>query len=65
MLPPPQNLFSPKIPLILKDYKRDTKGNIYTQDGSLLRVDKNKNLMRDENKNLILSDGTIVPVANE
>jgi len=63
MLAPPQNLYTPKIPLILKDYKRDKSGNIYTEDGSLLRVDKNKNLSRDENKNLILLDGITVPVA--
>ncbi len=65
MLAPPQNLFTPKLPLVLKDYKRDKSGNIYTEDGSLLSVDKNKNLMRDENKNLILIDGTIVSVATE
>lgn len=65
MLAPPQNLYSPKSPLILKDYKRDKFGNIYTDDGSLLRVDKNKNLERDQNKNLILLDGTIIPVATE
>lgn len=52
MLPTPQNLRTPKEPLILKDYKRDMDGNIYTQDGTLLRVDKNKNLYRDENKDL-------------
>lgn len=63
MLPTPQNLFTPREPLILKDYKRDKNGNIYTEDGSLLKVDKNKNLMRDESKNLILLDGTSVPVA--
>lgn len=63
MLPTPQNLFTPRDPLILKDYKRDKNGNIYTEDGSLLKVDKNKNLMRDESKNLILLDGTSVPVA--
>jgi Type IV secretory system Conjugative DNA transfer len=65
MLAPPQNLYTPKVPLILKDYKRDKSGNIYTEDGSLLRVDKNKNLSRDENKNLILLDGTTVPVATD
>jgi Type IV secretory system Conjugative DNA transfer len=65
MLTTPQNLKMPKIPLILKDYKRDKKGNIYTTDGSLLQVDKNKNLARDENKNLILLDGTVITVATE
>jgi hypothetical protein len=61
MLPLPQNLKFPKTPLILKDYKRDKNGNIYTNDGSLLQVDANKNLKRDENKNLLLLDGTSIP----
>lgn len=65
MLPTPQNLRTPKEPLILKDYKRDKNGNIFAQDGSLFRVDQNKNLVRDAEKNLILLDGTIVPVAKE
>jgi len=65
MLSTPQNLKTPKNPLILKDYKRDTAGNIYTQDGSLLQVDANKNLKRDANKNLILLDGTTIPCFTE
>ncbi len=65
MLSTPQNLKTPKDPLILKDYKRDTAGNIYTQDGSLLQVDSNKNLKRDSNKNLILLDGTTIPCFTE
>lgn len=65
MLPVPQSLKIPKKPLILKDYKRDADGNIYTKDGSLLKVDKNKNLFRDELKNLVLLDGTVVPVYME
>ncbi len=65
MLSIPQNLKFPKIPLILKDYKRDTAGSIYTTDGSLLRVDKNKNLYRDENKNLQLIGGMPVSVFSE
>lgn len=65
MLPIPQNLKFPKVPLILKDYKRDAAGNIFTQDGSLLRVDKNKNLYRDENKNLELTSGLTVSVFTE
>ncbi len=65
MLPTPPNLKFPKDPLILKDYKRDKNGNIYTEDGSLLAVDKNKNLKRDENKNLVLLDGTSVAVSLE
>lgn len=65
MLPVPSNIKSPKEPLILKDYKRDKDGNIYTNDGSLLQVDKNKNLARDSQKNLLLLDGTVVPVSTE
>lgn len=62
MLPVPPNLKTPKEPLILRDYKRDKDGNIFTKDGSLLRVDTNKNLARDSQKNLLLLDGTVVPV---
>ena len=65
MLSIPQNLKFPKIPLILKDYKRDASGSIFTTDGSLLRVDKNKNLYRDENKNLQLTSGMPVSVFSE
>ena len=65
MLAPPANLSFPKNPLIMKDYKRDIKWNIYTTDGSLLQTDKNKNLLRDTEKNLLLLDGTIVPVVKE
>lgn len=65
MLPPPSNLKFPKDPLFLKDYKRDAKWNIFTADGSLLQVDKNKNLLRTPEKDLLLLDGTIVPVARE
>lgn len=65
MLSPPQNLRFPKEPLIMKDYKRDGSGSIYTNDGSLLQVDKNKNLLRDASKNLIMLDGTIVEVYKE
>lgn len=65
MLPPPPNLKFPKEPMILSDYKRDAKGNIFTEDGSLLQVDKNKNILRDPQKNFLLLDGTIVPVNQE
>ena len=65
MLPPPANLKFPKDPLILKDYKRNSEGNIYTTDGSLLRVDANKNLYRDENKDLELIGGMKVTVHKE
>ncbi|MDD2566324.1 MAG: type IV secretory system conjugative DNA transfer family protein [Candidatus Gracilibacteria bacterium] len=62
MIAPPSNLKTPKIPTILTDYKRDSEGNIFTKDGSLLKVDENKNLLRDENKNLFLIDGTFVEI---
>lgn len=65
MLPTPANLKFPKDPLILSDYKRDEKGNIYTADGHRLQVDKNKNLLRTPDKDLILLDGTVVPVNKE
>lgn len=65
MLSPPPNLRFPKEPLIMKDYKRDNEGHIYTSDGSLLQVDKNKNLLRDADKNLLLLDGTVIAVAKE
>lgn len=65
MLSPPSNLRFPKEPLIMKDYKRDGNGNIYTTDGSLLQVDKNKNLLRNTDKNLILLDGSIIEVSKE
>lgn len=65
MLPVPSNLKFPKEPLMLSDYKRDARGNVYTEDGSLLRVDKNKNIERDANRDLILVDGTIVPTIKE
>jgi hypothetical protein len=65
MLAPPPNLRFPKEPLIMKDYKRDKEGNIYTTDGSLLRVDKNKNLLRNADKDLLLLDGSVVAVAKE
>ena len=65
MLPPPANLKFPKDPLILKDYKRNGEGNIYTVDGSLLRVDANKNLYRDENQDLELIGGMKIMVHKE
>lgn len=65
MLTPPSNLKMPTTPTILSDYKRDNKWNIYTKDGSLLKVDSHKNLLRDENKNLFLLDGTMVEVNKE
>lgn len=62
MISPPSNLKFPKDPTILTDYKRDVKGNIFTADGNLLKVDENKNLMRDENKNLYLTDWTLIEI---
>ena len=65
MLAPPHNLKTPGKPTMLSDYKRDENGNVFTEDGSLLAVDKNLNFKRDENKNFFLVDGTLVPVATE
>lgn len=65
MLPPPSNIKFPKEPMILMDYKRNDKWQIFTQDGSLLQVDKNKNILRDWQKNLLLVDWTVVPVHKE
>jgi hypothetical protein len=62
MLAPPSNLKFPKNPLIMKDYKRDEKWNIYTEDGTLLRIDENKNLYRDEDKDMQTVSGTKVPI---
>ena len=62
MISPPSNLKFPNIPTILSDYKRDELGHVFTKDGSLLKVDGNKNLVRDDFKNLTLLDGTIVEV---
>lgn len=62
MLAPPHNLKKPKEALILGDYKRDSEGNVYTMDGSRLKVDENKVLMRDDEKNFFLTNGTLVPV---
>ena len=65
MISPPPNLKTPKDPLIMSDYKRDEKGNIYTEDGSILLVDKNKNLVRAADRSLQLITGDIVPVVSE
>ncbi len=65
MLRPPIELKFPTDPLKLSDYKRDSNGNIITVDGSLLKVDENKNLFRDKNKNLELIDGTTLPIVRE
>lgn len=65
MLATPHNLKTPSHPTVLSDYKRDAHGNVFTEDGSLLAVDKNLNLKRDGDKNFLLVDGTVVPVATE
>ena len=65
MIAPPPNLKTPKDPLIMSDYKRDEKGNIYTEDGSILLVDKNKNLVRAADRSLQLITGEVVPVVSE
>jgi hypothetical protein len=62
MLPTPSNLKFPKDPTLLSDYKRDKDGNILSNDGSHLKVDKNKNLFRDGEKQLEMIDGTKIPV---
>lgn len=65
MLTPPHNLKLPSKPTVLMDYKRDLKGNVYTQDGSLLKVDKNWNLIRDEARNFVTTAGEIVAIQTE
>lgn len=65
MITPPSNLKLPREPLILNDYKRDSLGNIFTKDWSLLKVDENKNLFKDENKNFALITGEVVNVEKE
>lgn len=65
MISPPPNLRVPKEPLIMTDFKRDKNGNIYTEDGSILKVDKNKNLLRNPDRSLTLITGEVVPVYSE
>lgn len=65
MLPPPSNLKFPHEPMMLIDYKRDEQGNVITMDGSKLQVDSNKNILRNADKNLLLVDGTVIPVHRE
>ena len=65
MLPTPHNLKSLKEPLMMSDYKRDADGNVYAEDGSLLKVDKNKNLIRDEEHNFLTVGGELIPVNKE
>jgi len=65
MLAPPHNLKALKKPLVLSDYKRDGKGNVLTEDGTLLAVDENKILVRDEQRNFIGLDGTVYPIHQE
>ncbi|MDD3120441.1 MAG: hypothetical protein PHF46_03475, partial [Candidatus Gracilibacteria bacterium] len=65
MLATPYDLKIPRDPMILSDYKRDSKGNIYTEDGDLLKVDKNGNALRDKEKNFISKSGSIIKVIAE
>lgn len=65
MLAPPHNLRALKNPLILSDYKRDAKGNVFTEDGTLLKVDENKILFRDEQRNFYGLDGTVYQIHQE
>ncbi len=65
MIAPPSNLKTPKEPCILSDYRRDADGNVITMWWKALKVDENKNLLRDENKNMYLLDWSIVEVHKE
>lgn len=65
MLPVPANLKMPTIPLMFEDYERDSKGNIRTVDGSYLQVDKYQNLKRDAQRNVFLTDGTLVSIQKD
>jgi hypothetical protein len=62
MLPPPHNLKMPKTPMMMTEYKRDKNGNVVTEDGTLLSVDENKNIVRDEDRNFVTTDGETVEV---
>lgn len=53
MLAPPHNLKTLKNQLILSDYRRDTQGNVLTEDGTALKTDSNKIPVRDEQRNYI------------
>lgn len=65
MLAPPHNLKMLKKPLVLSDYQRDEKGNVLTEDGTLLAVDENQVLIRDEHRNFVGLDGTVYPIHQE
>jgi hypothetical protein len=62
MLAPPHNLRTLKNPLVLSDFKRDSSGKVFTQDGTLLQVDENKVLLRDQERSFFGVDGTVFPV---
>lgn len=62
MIAPPHNLKMLKTPLVLPDFKRDSEGNVFAQDGTLLAVDENGVLKRDENRNFVAVSGEIIPV---
>lgn len=66
MLAPPHNLKIPQKPLMLSDYRRDGAGNVLTKDGSYLKVDKNKNLIRDPlTRSLMTTRDEVVLVNSE
>lgn len=62
MLAPPHNLRTLKNPLVLSDFKRDASGSVFSSDGTLLRVDENKVLIRDDQRSFYGVDGTAYPV---
>ena len=62
MLTPPNNLRKPVHPTMIVDYRRDEQGNVMTEDGTLLQVDKNWNLVRDEHRNFLTLAGEVVAI---
>jgi len=56
-LPTPHNLKTPTEATILDDFKRNEEGNILTKDGTILKVDENTNLFKDENGFVETLDG--------
>lgn len=65
MISPPHNIKVPTEKLTFTDYVRDLFGNIKTKDGSLLKVDKNKNIVRDEHRNFVTTKNETVMVVQE
>lgn len=62
MLTPPNNLKKPEKPTMIMDYRRNLDGQVFTADGTLLQVDKNWNLIRDEARNFMTVAGDIVAI---